>query len=372
MFGGVERILETLARESGPPMTSAFALCFEGRLSESLAQSGATVALLGDVRVSRPWQVRRVRLELRSLLDQAGPAVVVVHSSWSQAIFGPAVRRAGRRLVRWLHAPESGASWLERAAALSPPDLVICNSHYTCAASRGRYAGVPREVCYAPVSVEAASGGASRAGLRASLNTPLDAVVIVMAARMEGWKGHHALIDALALINRDLPWRCWIAGGAQRPVEVAYVDALSAHVSRAGLSDRVSFLGERRDMADVLRAADIYCQPNEGAEPFGLTFVEALAAGLPVVATNLGAVGEIVDDTCAVLVPAGAPEPLAAALLQVVGDETGRKAMSAAARARATIFTDVRASIQAIADVIGQDSRSTLGLQADAPVKPPA
>ena len=65
------------------------------------------------------------------------------------------------------------------------------------------------------------------------------------------------------------------------------------------------FLGERRDVAACMRAADIHCQPNTAPEPFGLAFVEALYAGLPVVTTALGGALEILTDACGVLVPAG-------------------------------------------------------------------
>ena len=67
--------------------------------------------------------------------------------------------------------------------------------------------------------------------------------------------------------------------------------------------ERVRFLGQRSDIPDVLGAADIHCQPNVDPEPFGVAFVEALHAGLPVVTTAIGAAPEVVDATCGVLVP---------------------------------------------------------------------
>ena len=66
------------------------------------------------------------------------------------------------------------------------------------------------------------------------------------------------------------------------------------------------WLGQRRDVPELLAAADIYCQPNVGAEPFGIVFVEALYTGLPVVTTALGGALEIIDASCGVLVPPGA------------------------------------------------------------------
>ena len=126
----------------------------------------------------------------------------------------------------------------------------------------------------------------------------------------------------------------------------------------------MQFIGERRDVMDVFAAADVYCQPNDGAEPFGLSFVEALAAGLPVVSTKLGAVTEIVDDSCALLVPAQSPAALAAALREVVADAPRRAALSVSARVRARAFTDVPARLRVLAGVLGQVR--SLGLRSEA------
>src|SRR5262249_31257251 len=84
MFGGVERILETLAahQDRCPAMQSAFVLSFDGRLAEVLREAGVPVALTGPVRGRRPWEVRRARLALTRVIAEQRPDVAVVHSSW--------------------------------------------------------------------------------------------------------------------------------------------------------------------------------------------------------------------------------------------------------------------------------------------------
>ena len=111
MFGGVERILETLAgAPTSGPIASSFALCFEGRSRGLVAARGASVTLLGAVRASRPWQVRTAGRRLSQLLETDAFDLAVVHSAWSHMLLGPAIRRTGYPLVRWLHAAESGRS----------------------------------------------------------------------------------------------------------------------------------------------------------------------------------------------------------------------------------------------------------------------
>jgi len=117
------------------------------------------------------------------------------------------------------------------------------------------------------------------------------------------------------------------------------------------LTSRVSFLGERSDVPDLLRAADIFCQPNSGPEPFGIVFVEALYAGLPVVTTDMGGPKEIVDASCGFLV---APEPaaVAAALRRLISEPALRKKLAEAAPARARQLCDPQARIEEIAQAI--------------------
>jgi glycosyltransferase involved in cell wall biosynthesis len=230
-----------------------------------------------------------------------------------------------------------------------PLNLVICNSRYTCRASEGRFPDARRAVCYAPVSVPTV--GSDRAVVRAECGTRVDAIVIAVAARMESWKGQAVLIDALTAMADDPRWHGWVLGGAQRESEREYLEGLKEQARRGGIADRVSFLGDREDVHRLLAAADVYCQPNAGAEPFGLSFVEALAAGLPVVATGLGALPEIVDETCGILVPRGEPGLVAAALTQVM-DPATRLTLADGARARARSFGDLPSRLAAVGSAL--------------------
>src|SRR4029079_5828802 len=95
----------------------------------------------------------------------------------------------------------------------------------------------------------------SRAEVGAALAAAPPDVVILIASRLEPWKGHLDLIRALAGLT-SLPWSLWIAGGAQGPHEHEYAAALQAEVRRHDLEARVHFLGERRDVGRLLAGAD--------------------------------------------------------------------------------------------------------------------
>jgi FkbM family methyltransferase len=325
-----------------PGRRSGFALAYDdGRLGRELRAAGAAVEGLGPARFGRPWTVVRARRRLARLLAGAGPAAVICHACWSHALAAPVARRAGRPLVFWMHDRAGGGHWLERLAARTPPDLVVANSRFTAATAPGLFPGVPVEVLPCAVAPpRVADPAAARARLRRELGTPADAVVIVLAGRLEPWKGHRLLLAALGRL-RDRPgWAAWIAGGPQKPGEAAYLDALRAGAAAAGLADRVRFLGQRADVPELLAAADLHCQPNTGPEPFGVAFVEALYAGLPVVTTRLGGATEILTADCGVLVEPADPEALAATLAGLIADPSARARLGAAGPARARALGD--------------------------------
>lgn len=349
LYGGIETMLVTLARHRSlcPEMEPHFALCFEGRLSEELTEAGVPVHMLGNVRVSRPSSVRNARSALTEILEKTAFDVVVCHAAWPQAIFGPSIRNAGLPLVFWLHDAVDGRHWLQRWARRTPPNLAICNSEFTASTLNNLYPDVRAEVVYCPVAcTEAKDNEDARRVTRTELETPDDAIVIIQVSRMEAWKGHALHLEALGRL-RELPgWVCWFVGGAQRPHEVAYEKELKETTTRLGIAERVRFVGQRADVSRLLRAADIHCQPNLGVEPFGITFIEALYAGLPVVTFAMGGASEIVNDLCGVLVPPGDTGALAEALRRLINNRALRSALGEAGPARARELCDPKAQLQ--------------------------
>jgi glycosyltransferase involved in cell wall biosynthesis len=354
LYGGIETLLVTMARLRTlcPSLEPETALCFDGRLSAELRATGAPVHQLPEVRASRILTVARARRALTALLARGRYDCVICHAAWSQALLGPTVKRAGVPLVFWAHDAVTGKHWTERLARRVRPDLVICNSRYTAASVGHLYPDVPLVVLAYPVSAQMPRlTGAERAALRASLDTPVDTTVIIQVSRMERWKGHTLVVEALAHL-RDLRWVWWVVGGAQRPEELSYVATVRVAADRLGIADRIRFLGERSDVGRLLVAADIHCQANLGPEPFGITFIEALAAGLPVVTAAMGGALEIVDDSCGILVPPQDVVLLAASLRRLIEDPRLRARLSSAGPARAKQVSDPATQLQRLSDAL--------------------
>jgi glycosyltransferase involved in cell wall biosynthesis len=336
LYGGIETLLLTLAEKSYlcPEMKLEFALCFDARLSREMSEI-QPVHMLGAVRLRYPWTWARARRRLRDVLTAGNFDLVVCHSPWSQAIFGPVVRRMGLPLIFSIHDATDGRFWLERWARRTTPDLVLCNSQFTTTTLLGLYPGTPIAHIYWPVSSAPQLSAAACRNIRAELQTPESDVVIIQVSRLERWKGHLLHLEALSRIA-DLPdWTCWQVGGPQKEKETEYLTEIEACANRLGIKHRIRFPGQRKDVGALLAAADIHCQPNMEPEPFGRTFIEALAAGLPVVTTRMGAAVEIVDSSCGILVPPADPDSLAEALRTLASNGDLRRRYGAAGRARA-------------------------------------
>ena len=365
LFGGIETMLLTMARERAlcPAIEPIFALCFEGRLGAELAATAVSVHRLPEVRASRPMTIRRARRQLAAVIESGRFDRVVCHASWSQALFGGVVKRARVPLAFWAHDVATGRHWTERIARRVRPDLVICNSRYTADSIKLLYPDVPAIVLTYPIDTNATILHArERAVLRQELGTPDEATVLIQVSRMEAWKGHAVVVEALGRLRALPGWVWWVVGGAQRPEEAAYVDGLVAATRRLGIEDRVRWVGERHDVRRLLAAADVHCQANVAPEPFGIAYVEALSAGLPVVASRAGGVLEIVDDSCGVLVPPGDSQALAAALERLIVDRPFRARLAAGAPVRARYLSDPARQMSKLAGVLAAMSPAGVGV----------
>ena len=330
-------------------MRMSAALCFEGQIASELRSQGIPVVLLGEVRLRRPDSVWRARRALADALERNRYDAVVCHQAWPHAIFGPVVASAGIPLVLWVHTVGDGRHWLDRIARRVQPDVVVCNSRYT--ASRV-VSSAPVEVVYYPGVPQQDRTYADRDAARRALNTTADDLVIIQVSRMEELKGHRVCLEALSQLKHRQGWTCWQVGGAQRPSEQAYELSLRAQAERLGIADRIRFAGHRSDVQRLLGAADIFCQPNILPDAFGIAFVEALAAGVPVVTSAIGGAPEIVDATCGLLVEPDDPASLAAALDRLMTDGAFRRALAENGPARARLLCDPARQMPRIAALL--------------------
>jgi glycosyltransferase involved in cell wall biosynthesis len=269
-------------------------------------------------------------------------------------------RRAGARLAYVVHGEVNPGHWLDWWASRARPSAVLANSNFVAASAARLFRQSPLETMYYPIAAPAEMDTAVvRKEVREALGTPEQAVVILQASRLERWKGQALHLEALGRLRTLSGWEAWFAGGPQKAGEAGFLAELRALAERFGVADRVRFLGQRSDVPRLMAAADLFCQPNLGPEPFGIVFVEALYAGLPVVATAFGGAAEIVTEACGLLVAPGDAGGVAAALARLIVDPVRRQALGAAGPTRARALCDPTAQLARLSALLGNPADST-------------
>jgi sugar transferase (PEP-CTERM/EpsH1 system associated) len=169
----------------------------------------------------------------------------------------------------------------------------------------------------------------NRADARASLALKDRSVIVGTVGRLVPVKDHATLLEAVALLRRRGIDAKFVLSG-DGPLNAS----IRARASALGISDNVHLLGHREDVETVLAALDVFVLSSL-SEGLSNTILEAMAMGLPVVATRVGGADELVrDGLTGVLVPPHAPREMADGLAQLLQDGQARQAMGAAGRAR--------------------------------------
>lgn len=335
--GGTERHLAQIV----PPLRDAgldvriFTLKAGGEVGEQLAARG--VPIVAHPRRRGGWQgvlqaavlLVRVMRELQPhVLHLFLPAAYLVGAMSTLPL--QVKRVMSRRSLATYQARHPGVGRLERLLH-ARMDAVLANS-----------LAVARELACEGVSphklgliyngvVDRASGYA-RARARTQFDVAPETLVVVVIANLIPYKGHADLLDALALAADRLPpaWTMLFAGR-----DDGIGEALRAQAKQLGIDAHLRWLGAVDEVGPLLAAADIGVLASH-EEGFSNSVLEGMAAGLPMVVTDVGGNAEaVVDGVCGRVVPARNPAALAAALLELAHAPAERLRMGEAARARA-------------------------------------
>ena len=270
---------------------------------------GAELTLLARLSRSRRAQALVVHYKNRLVGDRGRGALFEAY----EHTVAPALIRAADRVLVLSADHANSVSYLRRTGERDPEKLVEMPNG---------------------VDAERFSPGPDTSGLRERLEIPEDAVVCAFVATLD--RAHHfkrldVAIDALAELG-DERVHIVVAGGGE------LVDEFRARASERGVGERVHFLGAvpHPELPDVLRASDLFLLTTEPPESFGIVLIEAMATGLPVIATDYPGVRAVVAEGTGLLAPRGDVSSVAARLGELVaaGPE-GRSKMGAAGRRRA-------------------------------------
>ena len=326
-IGGLERVVQSLARHARAQGLAVEVLCAVrgGPVAAEIESCGTRVSVLG----ATGYRPRDILLTARAL-GKLGPDVVHSHGHFAGVLGRAAAWWAGVPItVHHLHSIDS--TLRERHLKLERflsrfTHRVLCCSRAVAEHAR-RSLRVPEALLLVvPNGIEPPPAVKREAAL-ARLGRP-KAPVIGCLGSLTPHKGQAVLLRALDHLpgDRPLPTIVFIGDGPEK----AALESLAAGRTRPS---RVLFLGERPDARSFLPAFDLVVVPSIAREGFGLAAIEALDAGVPVVASRVGGLPEVVDENrSGLLVPPGDPASLAAAVLRLLDRPEERRALGAEGR----------------------------------------
>lgn len=262
---------------------------------------------------------------IRKLITAVRPHLLHTHSA-KAGVLGRLAGRAERvAAIHTAHAWPFSDGLPFRAKALAIPMEAIVGRwtrRLIVVSEADREVGMRYHVARAP-QVRIVHNGVCDDAARAKPDAG-GAPVVTMVARLAAPKDHHLLLRALAGV--DAPFRLRLVGdGPDRSL-------LEASARDLHLADRVDFVGVSRDVPNLLASSHV-CALISRQEGFPLAILEAMRAGLPVVASNVGGIKEaVVHGTTGILVPRGDESELRVALGRLIGDPALRRALGDAGR----------------------------------------
>ncbi len=330
MVGGAEEMVLNLVRHLPPRFEPMVACIHEaGPIGEEIRRTGIPFSVLGlTPGVSRPLDV----LRLRDALNTWAPTIVHTFLLTGSLYGRFAAMMAGVPIVigtevniyekkRPLHARLEG--WLMRGTDAVVASAASVKDHYI--AQVGADAG-KIEVIYNAVDWAQLQTTKTRDEFRASIGVPAGVPAAGIIARLTEQKAHRVLFEAITDAELSALHLVVVGDGELR-------DELRSRAEALGILGRVHFLGARRDLGNILAAVDIFAMPSYW-EGLPLSMVLAMGAGLPVVASRVAGIPEVVDDGVnGLLVDAGNSTQLARALATLVNDSQLRSRLGSAAKA---------------------------------------
>ena len=343
--GGAERttieVAEALKAAGAIPIVASVG----GRLEGELGRVGGELIRIDSLATKNPMQIWLNAGVIAKIARERNVKLIHARSrapGWSAYW---AAKRMKLPFVTTYHGVYNAKSGIKRwyNSVMARGDRVIANSDYTAKhviaehpQAASRIVTIHRGVDIARFSPEAVNDG-RRASLRkAWLLDEQAGAVILLPARMTGWKGHREAIAAAGMLAKQqpaLPWSMVFVGDHQGRLD--YVAELSDLISQHGVDARVRMAGHCDDMPAALALSDIVIAPSSEPEAFGRVAAEAGAMGVPAVGSAIGAQGEIiVDGETGLIVPPRDPAALAGAMGELLAmgkahrSEMGVRAMA--------------------------------------------
>jgi glycosyltransferase involved in cell wall biosynthesis len=375
-LGGAEHslllLLQGLQSRGVAPTVAVFG---DGPFQDRLSALGVPSLILEPpqwVRTAGRYRLRGGALGGAALVAGSLPAALrlatvarrvkadLIHTNGMKAhlLAGLAGRLAGIPVVWHLRDFPPGG-WVGRVfqgAAGRLPAVILAPSEAVAATVRSRDGGAcPVIVLHDPVDLGRFHPDLPRDPIRRELGVDEDTPLIGLVAHLTPWKGHELFLTIARAVADIVPRaRFVVAGGSiyETHGHAGYLEALRYQATALGLSERVTFLGAREDIPELLASLDVLVHTPTAPEPFGRVLAEAMAVGRPVVAARCGGIPEVVEDgVTGFLVPSGNVGAFAAAVVRLLEDPALCRRLGSAGRRRAEARFGIEAHAASVLEV---------------------
>lgn len=326
--GGLEvivlNIVNNLDRSRFTPQVLFLA---DGPFVEEVRAAGIETHVIESGRVRQLLRGKRSVARVRQLIRDQEIDIVHTHNSKAHVYGGLAARLEGVPTLYHLQGvPRPSLSrdgLVSLLSVLVPARQTVACSNWVAEAYKGSW-HLERSVLVVNSGVMTDTGSFSNPAttVREEFGIPRDAHLVVMATRLQRWKGVHVFLDSASKIaarRRDVVFM--VVGGSLFGLEENYSDELRRQVDTMGITESVVFTGYRPDVWRFFDAADIVVHASIEPDPFPTVLLEAMVWAKPVVAPALGGPIEIVEQgVTGLLVTPGDPASMAEAIQALLAD----------------------------------------------------
>ena len=305
---------------------------YDRRIIAELAALGwrIDVLTLGD---GFPFPTADTRAAARARLAELPPVPPVVVDGLAFGALPDEAQalRTSHRLIALVHHPlalETGLTTVHRDALRTSERSALGRAHHVVATSATTAQLLSTDYDVPTDRLSVVAPGTDRVAPR--LHKREGEVVLLSVGAVIPRKGYDVLVAALAQL-KQLPWRLVIAGDRGRSVDTCR--RLEADIAGLGLADRIELLGavSEEALASLYADCDLFVLPSR-FEGYGMAYAEAIAHGVPVVATTAGAIPDTVPAAAGMLLPPDDVDALALALRRLIENPADRERLAAAAR----------------------------------------
>ncbi len=311
LYSGAEVVLERVVSAAVRAGWSVTVLVPEGRARDQLAKAGAIVHRGPDLKL--PFGSKALGMANRAVLSLEAARLLRREARHGDLVLINSIHALPALAVARLQVP---SVWLLHQVITSRFRLALVRmtrraGYFTVAVSEAAAAPV-REL---GLSVHVIHNG-TPSPVPLAPDEPPTHPVVGCAAALTKWKGQDVLLEAVAKLDSNVHLELL---GQRFPKDAAYEWSLRARAEQSDLSGRVRFLGFREDVLDVMRRWTVAVSASVDPEAVGLTTLEAMSVGIPVVGTDIGATPAIVDGA-GLLVPPVDPTAMASAISRLLSD----------------------------------------------------